>query len=130
MARAPKPSSTSTTLPSARARASRRPRPGAHEAVYCRRAAAAARPNRTTPKKLDLKYWVTLALAVIAIVLALESDQKLTAIEDRVNSIYTHVASPKPTSVSTTPCSSLPVPPAKHSLKTEDRERSDSTKAS
>jgi len=48
---------------------------------------------RRLPRKFDVKYWIGITLAVIAILQAQTSDRKLDTIESQVQQIYSQVMS-------------------------------------
>jgi hypothetical protein len=58
---------------------------------------------RRLPRKLDVKYWIGITLAVIAILQAQAADRKLDNIESQVEHIYAEVVAPpataKPTAI-------------------------------
>lgn len=49
---------------------------------------------RRLPKRLDVKYWIGITLAVIAILQAQASDRKIETIESQVEHIYAQVVAP------------------------------------
>ena len=49
---------------------------------------------RRLPKRLDIKYWIGITLAVIAILQAEASDRKIEAVESQVEHIYAQVVGP------------------------------------
>jgi hypothetical protein len=60
---------------------------------------AAGRRSRVGRRKLDIKFWLTVALALFAIAQGLATDWKISAIEGVVDRIYAQTTSPHPTQV-------------------------------
>jgi len=100
MAHAPRRSSTSTTTPSRSTETRTYPRSQNTRSPRRSRSSAGSGPrSQVARQKLDLKFWVTVALAVIAIFQSMATDRKISAIEDGVNRIYAQAASPHSTPI-------------------------------
>ena len=65
---------------------------------------------RRLPRKLDIKYWIGIALAVVALLEGQATDQKVERIEGRVEQIYAQVLAQHPAA------SPSPIPPPTASL--------------
>jgi SEC-C motif len=51
---------------------------------------------RRLPKKLDIKYWIAITIAVVALLQGQLTDQKVERIEAQVQQIYAQVVAPHP----------------------------------
>jgi SEC-C motif len=54
---------------------------------------------RRLPKRLDIKYWIGVALAVVAIMQAQATDRKIDNMQAEIDRIYAQVVSPHPVPV-------------------------------
>jgi uncharacterized protein YecA (UPF0149 family) len=59
---------------------------------------------RRLPRKLDIKYWIGIAIAVVALMQGQVTDQKITGIESQVDQMYAQVLAQHP------PATPVPVP--------------------